>query len=73
MIVEYPKSDHHKLIPLFSNHKYLSILIKTILKEKEGDIFVDNIEDTNIALISYKVNEVIGGDSSNEMVMDLLR
>ncbi len=73
MIVEYPKNDHHKLIPLFSNHKYLSILIKTVLKEREGDIFVDNIEEPNIALMSYKVFEIIGGDSSNEMAIELLK
>lgn len=73
MIVEYPKNDHHKLIPLFSNHKYLTILIKTVLKEREGDIFVDNVEEPNVALISYKVYEVIGGDSSNEMALDLLK
>ncbi|MBK5114016.1 MAG: GNAT family N-acetyltransferase [Candidatus Heimdallarchaeota archaeon] len=73
MIVEYPKNDQHKLIPLLSNHKYLSILIKTVLKESEGDILVDNIEEPNIALMSYKVFEVIGGDSSNEKATELLK
>jgi hypothetical protein len=73
MIVEYPKNDQHKLIPLLSNHKYLSILIKTVLKEKEGVIFVDSVEDPKIALMSYKVFEIIGGDSSNEMATELLK
>ncbi|NHJ31867.1 MAG: GNAT family N-acetyltransferase [Asgard group archaeon] len=73
MIVEYPKDEQHKLLPLFSNHRYLSILIKTVLKEREGDIFVDNIEEPNVALMSYKVFEVIGGDSRHEMATELIR
>ncbi len=73
MIVEYPKDKQHHLLPLFSNHKYLSILIKTVLKENEGEIFVDNIENPNVALMSYKVFEIIGGDSSHEMAIEILK
>jgi len=73
MIVEYPKNEQNKLLPLFSNHKYLSILIKTVLKEKEGEIFVDDIENPNVALMSYKVFEIIGGDSKHEMAIEILR
>ncbi|MGC9779934.1 MAG: GNAT family N-acetyltransferase [Candidatus Heimdallarchaeota archaeon] len=73
MIVEYPKDKYEDLLPLFSNHKYLTITINSILKEKEGDVFVDNIDNPQIALLSFKVLEFIVGDSENEHAEELLK
>jgi len=73
MLQAFTSSGHEKLLPLFDDHKYLRVIIKTILKENIGQILVDDIKEPHIALLSYKVIEFIAGDVSNENALELIR
>ena len=73
MLVEYPPDKFPSIIPLFEKNKYLFILTKTILKEKLGTIFVDDIDNPTVASLSYRVFEVITGDASSEAALEILK
>ncbi len=62
MLFEYPAINQSALIPLFEQNTYLFIVSKTILREGNGRILVDDIENPQVALLSYKVFEIVTGN-----------
>ncbi|MFX0114953.1 MAG: GNAT family N-acetyltransferase [Candidatus Hodarchaeota archaeon] len=72
MILEYPVEKHEDLIPFFDEHSHLSAPILAFLKEGGGEVFVDNLENPEVALLSYKVLYILAGQSSNKAAKELL-
>lgn len=62
MLIEFPAINQSTLIPLFEQNAYLFIISKTVLREGNGRILVDDIKNPQIALMSYKVFEIVTGD-----------
>ncbi|MHA1462176.1 MAG: GNAT family N-acetyltransferase [Candidatus Heimdallarchaeota archaeon] len=62
MLIEFPTINQTDLIPLFEQNKYLFIVSKTVLREGNGRILVDDIKNPQVALMSYKVFEIVTGD-----------
>jgi len=72
MLVKFPPERHSELLPMFNKHKYLRVMIKTILKDHSGEILVDNLIRPKVALTTYKVIEFIGGLSRNKNAKELI-
>ncbi len=62
MLIEFPAINQTTLIPLFEQNAYLFIVTKTVLREGNGRILVDDIKNPQVALMSYKVFEIVTGN-----------
>jgi GNAT superfamily N-acetyltransferase len=72
MIQEISIDQRKTLIPLFDEHPYLTSIIKSILNEGWGKVYVENPENPKVALISYTSFYVLTGNSKSEVARDLL-
>jgi GNAT superfamily N-acetyltransferase len=70
-LLEYPVKQSSNLIPMFSNHKYLSLIINSCLQEQMATLLVDNIENPTVCLLSYYSFVALSGDI-NSHTIDLL-
>ncbi|HUU77736.1 MAG TPA: GNAT family N-acetyltransferase [candidate division Zixibacteria bacterium] len=73
MIIEFPPIKNDILIPLFKSNQFLYILTKTVLNDRLGKVLADYIDDPKVALLSYKVFEIIAGDHEIEAAIELLK
>ncbi len=72
MIVEFPIDKRKNLLPLFSEHKYLRLLLEGLLQEGIGTAFVNNIENPTVALIGREIIFFLAGDYKDPAVQKLL-
>ncbi|MHA1211190.1 MAG: GNAT family N-acetyltransferase [Candidatus Heimdallarchaeota archaeon] len=72
MLQLFPKERFMELEQLLAKHEHLQIMIRSILKEKNADIYVDNLEKPSIALVCFKVIEIITGDHNHPLALELL-
>ena len=70
-LLEYPVEQGINLIPMFSDHKYLSVIINSSIQEKMGTLLIDNLEDPTVCLLSYFSFVALAGDI-NSPAIDLL-
>ncbi|MFW9924185.1 MAG: GNAT family N-acetyltransferase [Candidatus Thorarchaeota archaeon] len=73
MLKEFPTINHSDLLPIFKKNPFLYIFTKSILLEKSGRVLVDNIDNPQVALLSFKVFEIITGNSESERAIDILK
>lgn len=72
MLFEFPKERFAELKPLFEKHKHLSIVIKNILKDRNGDVYVDNTKSPSIALMCFKIMEFVAGDHLHPQAIEVI-
>lgn len=72
MLIDFPSTRFNELIPLFAQNQFLFIHTKTLLKEGLGSVIVDEKAHPTIALLSYKVFDVVTGNHENKHVLELL-
>ena len=73
MLVEFPKERHPELVQMYNKHQYLSIMMKSILKDKAGEIYVDNLDKPKVALMTFKIIEFIGGINRHRQSKEVIR
>ena len=71
-LIEYPVEESSKLIPMFSNHKYLSVIINTSLQEQLAKVKVDDLENPTVCLMAYDPFVAITGDINSQSIKQLL-
>ncbi|MCF2143975.1 MAG: GNAT family N-acetyltransferase [Candidatus Heimdallarchaeota archaeon] len=72
MLSEFPPERHAELLTMFNKHRFLRVMIKTILKDQTGVILVDNLTRPKVALLTYKVMEFVGGLSRNKNAKEVI-
>ena len=71
-LIEYPIEQSSKLIPMFNNHKYLSVVINSSLQEQLAKLLVDDVENPTVCLMTYDPFVAITGDITSESIKPLL-
>ena len=71
-LIEYPIEQSSKLIPMFNNHKYLSVVINSSLQEQLAKLLVDDVENPTVCLMTYDPFVAITGDITSESIRPLL-
>ena len=71
-LFEYPVEQSSNLIPMFSNHKYLTAIINSSLKEQLAKVIVDDLENPTICLMTYFAFTAISGDITSQYIEQLL-
>ena len=72
MLIEFPAINQTDLLPLFEENKYLYIVSKTVLNEGIGRILVDDIKNPQVALLSYKVFEIVTGSFDSPCAKEII-
>ena len=71
-LIEYPVAESSKLIPMFSNHKYLSVIINSSIQEQLAKVQVDDLENPTVCLMTYDPFVAITGDINSQSIKLLL-
>ncbi|MBN1331039.1 MAG: GNAT family N-acetyltransferase [Candidatus Heimdallarchaeota archaeon] len=72
MLFEFPKERFTELKTLFEKHQHLTIVIKNTLRDRNGDVYVDNTKTPSIALMSFKIMEFIAGDHLHPQAIEAI-
>ncbi|MEA2069835.1 MAG: GNAT family N-acetyltransferase [Asgard group archaeon] len=73
MLIQVENKKYAQFLPLFQEHEHLRIVLKTILKEKMGNLLVDDMENPKLGLLLYKVFAFIAGDPSHPYAKEVLK
>ena len=71
-LYEYPVEQSADLIPMFENHKYLSVIINSLLQEQMAKLQVDNLVTPTICLMTYQAFTAVSGDINSQSIEQLL-
>jgi len=71
-LLQYPVEQSSNLIPMFSNHIYLTTIINSLLKERLAELYVDDLENPTVCLMIYSAFVAISGDINSEYIGQLL-
>ncbi len=71
-IIEYPIDHGKDLIPLFGDEINLATILQSILTEKIGIIYSNDVENPTVALVCYDVLNFVAGDSNKIEAKELL-
>ncbi len=72
MIQEFDINQRKMVIPLFNEHTHLTSIIKSILDEGWGKIYVENPENPQIALLSHASFYILAGNSKHKNAREIL-
>ncbi|MFW9920640.1 MAG: GNAT family N-acetyltransferase [Candidatus Thorarchaeota archaeon] len=72
MIIEIPSDKHPNLIALFEGNQYLGLLSKSLLRQRLGVVYVDDLDEPKVAMLSYKFLIFVTGDANYPLVPELL-
>jgi len=72
-LFEYPAEQSSNLIPMFTNHKYLTAIINSSLQEQLAKVLVDDLENPTVCLMSYFWFTAISGNINSQSIDLLLK
>lgn len=72
LIEKLTDRSQQEISSLFSSIKFLRVYLDWVLKERIGEIWVDNVENTKVALLTTKSISYIVGDIKSEAFSELL-
>ncbi len=71
-LYEYPVEQNSNLIPMFNNHKYLSVIINSSIQQKLAKLQVDNLDNPTVCIMTYNPFVAISGDINSQSIESLL-